>query len=255
MALVDILHGTFSLIYVLISFAIGFIILFKYIKFRNRLYILVGLTWIFLSFPWLPDSISFIMNLTTQSFLPTEWYFIIGNAFIPIALIAWIIAYTDMINKERQKLAVGLILALSIVFEITFFTLFFINIDLIGVIDPLTPFSADLGIFLIVFLLITMLIILITGLQFSIKSIQSENREVRLKGKLLRGAFIAFSIAAFLEKSARSIMLGLVFQNPSDLLLTVMLAIVRVVLVLSAFAFYGGFLLPRWMKEIFLKKE
>jgi hypothetical protein len=50
-------------------------------------------------------------------------------------------------------------------------------------------------------------------------------------------------------------MLGLAFQNPSDLLLTIMLAIVRVVLVLSAFAFYGGFLLPRWMKEIFMRKE
>lgn len=255
MELVDILHGSFSLLYVIISFALGLIILFKYFKFKNRLYILVGLTWIFLSFPWLPDSISFLMNIFLQMSLASEWYFIIGNVFIPIALISWIIAYTDMINRDKQKLAVGIILILSLVFEIVFFTLFFIDVNLIGIIDPLRPYSADLGALLIVFLLITMLIMLVTGLQFSLKSIQSEDKEIRLKGKLLRVAFIAFTIAALLEKTARSIMLGVVFQDPTDPLLLVMLAIVRIILVLSAFAFYGGFLLPRWMKEILMRKE
>jgi len=251
--LVDILHGSFSLLYVIISFAIGLIILFKYLKFKNRLYVLVGLTWIFLSFPWLPDSISFLMNIFVRTSLTEEWYFIIGNVFLPIALISWIIAYTDMINKDKQKLAVAIILIFSIVFEIIFFTLFFIDIRLIG--SYTTLFSADLGILLIIFLFITMLIMLITGLQFAQKSIKSEDKEVKLKGKLLRGAFITFTIAALLEKTARSILLGVVFQDPTDPLLTVMLAIVRVLLVLSGFAFYGGFLLPRWIKEIFMRKE
>ena len=256
MELVDVLHGSFSLVYVIISFSIGLIILLKYFKFKNRLYVLVGLTWIFLSLPWLPDSVSFVRSLFFGTQLSDEWYFIIGNVFIPIALISWIIAYTDMINKEKQKLAVCLILILSIVFEIIFFTLFFIDypdISLIGVYTTL--FSADLGIFLIISLFITMLIMLTTGLKFAAKSIRSEDKEVRLKGKLLRVAFLTFAIAALLEKSARSIMLGVVFQDPNDPLLTVMLAIVRVLLVLSAFAFYGGFLLPRWIKEIFTKKE
>ncbi|MHA1931579.1 MAG: hypothetical protein ACW96X_03510 [Promethearchaeota archaeon] len=251
--LVDILHGSFSLLYVIISFSIGLIILLKYFKFKNRLYILVGLTWIFLSSPWLPDSASFLRYLFFGTALSAEGYFIIGNVFLPIALITWIIAYTDMINREKQKLALSLVLILSIIFEVTFFILFFIDIRLIG--SYTTLFSADLGILLIVFQLITMLILLITGLQFAAKSISSGDKEVRLKGKLLRGAFITFTIAALLEKSARSIMLGVVFQDPTDPLLTIMLAIVRVLLVLSAFAFYGGFLLPRWIKEIFTKTE
>ncbi|MBY8986403.1 MAG: hypothetical protein KGD65_15120, partial [Candidatus Lokiarchaeota archaeon] len=215
MELVDILHGSFSLLYVIISFSLGLIILFKYFKFKNRLYVLVGLTWIFLSFPWLPDSISFLLNVFVQTSLASEWYFIIGNIFIPIALISWIIAYTDMINRDKQKLTVSIILIFSLVFEIIFFTLFFMDVDLIGLIDPLRPFSADLGALLIVFLLITMLIMLITGVKFSLKSIQSEDKEIRLKGKLLRVAFIAFTIAALLEKTARSIMLGVVFQDPT----------------------------------------
>jgi len=251
--LLDVLHGSFSLLYVLIAFTVGVIIFFKYFKLKNRLYILVGLTWIFLSFPYVPDSISFLRYLFFGTALSVEGYFIIGNVFTPIALISWVIAYTDMINKEKQKLAVILILIFSIVFELIFFTLFFIDINLIG--SYTTLFSADLGLLLIIFILVSMLIILTTGLQFSLKSIKSDNKEVRLKGKLLRGAFISFTIATLLEKVARSILLGVVFHDPQEPLLLVMLAVVRVLLVLSAFAFYGGFLLPRWIKEIFTKKE
>ena len=89
-----------------------------------------------------------------------------------------------------------------------------------------------------------------TGFKFARKSIKSENKEVRLKGKLLQFAFIAFTIAALLEKTARSILVGTVFPDPTILLLSVILVIVRVLLISSAIAFYGGFLLPRWMKEI-----
>lgn len=249
----DILHGSFSLVFVIISFIIGFTILSKYSKQKNRLLILVGLTWVGLSFPWLPDSISFLMSLFVQRTLSVEWYFIIGNVFIPIALIPWMIAYTDMISRDKKKLYVGLITLLCILFEILFFTLFFIDIDLIGTMA--SAFSADLGILLIVFSFVTMLIMLITGVKFARKSIKSEDREIRLKGKLLQAAFIMFTIAALLEKTGRSIMLGLVFHNPTDLLLQVILAIVRTLLFLSAFAFYGGFLLPRWMKEILMRSE
>lgn len=253
MDLVIILHGSFSSIFVIVSFVIGFTILSKYFKSKNRLLILVGIAWVALSFPWLPDSISFLMNLFTQQSLSKELYFIIGNAFIPIALITWIIAYTDMINKKKQNLAVGLILLFSFIFEIIFFYIFFTDINLLGEIDPLIPFSADFGIFLIIFYLATILILLPTGLHFAQKSIKLENKELRLKGKLLRAAFILFTIATILEKPARSIMIGVVFQDASDPLLLIMLAVVRVLLMLSAFAFYGGFLLPRWMKELFLK--
>jgi hypothetical protein len=49
-------------------------------------------------------------------------------------------------------------------------------------------------------------------------------------------------------------MLGLVFDNPTNPILSTMLAVVRTLLVLSAFEFYGGFLLPRWMENILSKK-
>jgi hypothetical protein len=252
MDIVDILQGTLSLIYVVISFAIGLVIVSKYGKFKNRLYILVGLCWLMLSTLWLPEAASFLMELFIQRTLVEEWYFIVGNTFFPVALICWVIGYTDMINKKRQKLAIPLVLIFSIVFEGLFFYYFFIDVNLIGVINPLRPFSADLGYFLTILLLISFLIIFITGVKFSRKSVKSENKEVRVKGKLLQFAFVAFTIAALLEKVARSILIGIVFTDPTEPILVVMLVVVRVLLITSSIAFYGGFLLPRWMREIFM---
>ncbi|GAH43809.1 unnamed protein product, partial [marine sediment metagenome] len=195
--------------------------------------------------------ISFIMSLFIQQTLNKELYFIIGNAFVPVALICWIIAYTDMINKEKQKITVVLILTFGIVFEGLFFYYFFMDFNSIGEINLLRPFSADLGYVLIILLSISFLILFVSGLKFARKSLKSENREVRLKGKLLQFAFIAFTIAALLEKTARSILIGTIFTDPTILLLSVILVVVRVLLISSTIAFYGGFLLPNWMKKIF----
>ncbi|MFX0043776.1 MAG: hypothetical protein ACFE8L_12765 [Candidatus Hodarchaeota archaeon] len=247
---VDILQGSFSLIFVIISLILGFAILAKYPKYKSRLYFLVGLSWVGVSLPWWPDSISFLMNLIVGESLPVRWYFIIGNVFLPIALLCWIVAYTDMINKKLQLMAVLFTYIFALVFEITFFLLFFVDIDLIGIINPTRPFTVDFGIFITVYLILIILIMLITGIIFAQKSVKSDDREVRLKGKLLRAAFITFTVAAVLDSS-----LGAIFEDPTDPLLAILVVIVRVLLISSALEFYGGFLLPRWMKEIFLKSE
>ena len=253
MDIVDILQGSLSLIYVIISFIIGFSIFSKFRKIKNRLYILVGIFWLMLSTLWLPEAISFLMSVFGQGTLVKEWYFFIGNVFIPIAVIAWIIAYTDMISKDKQNLALILTLIFSIVFEALFFYLFILDINLIGIIDPLRPFSADFGYIMTILLSIAILVIFFTGLKFTRTSLRSENEEVRLKGKFLLLAFITFAIAGLLEKIARSILIGTVFTDPTIPILSVMLVVVRLLLIISALAFYGGFLLPNWMKKILTK--
>ena len=253
MDIVDILQGSLSLIFVIISFIIGFTIISKYGKNKNRLYILVGLTWFMLSTLWLPEAISFLMSLFIQQTLAIEFYFILGNVFVPIAVFTWVYAYTDMISKDKQKLILILVLIFGIVFEVLFFYNFFLDINLIGVISPLRPFSADLGYFLAILLLISFLILFVTGFKFARKSIKSENKDVRLKGELLQFAFVAFTIAAVLEKTARSILLGIVFTDPTNPVLSIALVVDRLLLILSAIAFLGGFLLPNWMKKILTK--
>lgn len=247
--LIDYLQGSFSLIFVLISLIIGFTILTKYPKFKSRLYILVGISWIGVANPWFPDSISFIMILITKEPLANELYFIIGNVFIPIALLCWLVAYTDMIAKKDQSLIVILAIIFSIAFEFTFFYLFFRDLTLIGTISE-RPFIVDFGLFITIYLLIVIIIMFVSGIKFAQKSIKSENEEVRVKGKLLRAAFITFTIAALLDS-----LLGALFENPFDPILGIMVIITRTLLIISAIEFYGGFILPRWMHAIFIRKE
>jgi hypothetical protein len=194
------------------------------------------------------------MSVAIQQTLAIEWHLIIGNVFFPFAIICWIFAYIDMINKKKEKLALSLVIIYALVFEGLFFYYFSLGPQYIGVINPIRPFSVDLGIFLTVLLLIGFLSLFITGIIFSRKSVKSDNRDVSLKGKLLFFAFVAFTIAALLEKTIRSILLGTVFLESDPLFFqiqSVMLVVVRMLLISSTVAFYGGFLLPRWMREIF----
>ena len=248
--LVDILQGSFSLIFVIISIVLGITILLKYFDQKNRLYLLVGISWIGVANPWIPDSISFLMNITVQQSLPVGLYFIIGNCFLPIALLTWFTAFTDMIKKDSQKRVLIITAILSILFEVVFFTLFFIDINLIGVINPLRPFTVEFDIFITVFLICVIFAMMISGVIFAQRSIKVEDREVRLKGKLLRAAFITFTVGSILDS-----LLGTIFEDPADPFLAVMVVVVRILLIISAIEFYGGFLLPRWMKDIFMKKE
>ncbi|MFX1354446.1 MAG: hypothetical protein ACFFGP_10825, partial [Promethearchaeota archaeon] len=75
-------------------------------------------------------------------------------------------------------------------------------------------------------------------------------KEIRVKGKLLRAAFIMFTIAAVLDS-----MLGTIFADPNDPLLAIMVVVVRILLIISAIEFYGGFLLPKWMHSIFIRDK
>jgi hypothetical protein len=247
--LVDFLQGSFSLLFVLISLVLGFTILSKYFKYKRNLYILVGLSWIGVANPWFPDSISFIMYLTTGQFLPINLYFIIGNAFIPLALLCWLTAFTNMIGKKRQKLVISLTIIFSVAFEVVFFYLLITNIDLIGTINLARPFTVDFSDFIVVYLLLVIVIMLISGIIFAQRSVKSDDKDVSLKGKLLRAAFIIFTIAAILDS-----LLGAIFADPTDPLLSIMVVVTRILLIIAAFAFYGGFILPRWMHAIFSRE-
>lgn len=241
---VDFLQGLFSLLFVIISLILGFKILSKYFKYKSKLYILVGLSWIGVANPWFPDSISFIMNLIIEQSLPVELYFIIGNAFIPLALLCWLVAYTNMISKKGKSLVLGLTVILSIIFEVAFFYLLLTDIDLIGTINPARPFTVDFGLFITIYLLIVILIMFLTGIKFAQRSVKSEEKDLRLKGKLLRAAFITFTIAAILDS-----LLGAIFDDPTDPILSIMVVATRILLIIAAFEFYGGFILPKWMRE------
>jgi hypothetical protein len=235
----DILNGIFSFIFVVISLVVGFLILLRYFRYKEKIYFLVGTTWILISEPWWPSSLSFLVSLSNGVGLPPIIYFVIGNLLVPLAIIIWLLAFTDFLLTEKRKLIILLFTIIGIIFEIIFFTFLIINPALIGTLN--TPVDMSYSFLIIVFLVIFILVIVVSGLFFARLSLKSDDPEVKLKGKLLTLAYIAFFIGALLDSSIRLNEFGVI--------------LVRLILVASAIFWYGGFLLPNWMKKLFLKQK
>ena len=235
----DFMNGIFSIIFVIFSFAIGFIILTRYFKYKEKIYFFVGATWIFISEPWWPSTISFLVALYNNVGISPGIYFLLGNVFIPLAIILWLLAFTEFLYSEKRKLILSIYTIIGALFEVLFFIFLFLNQNLIGELNG--PVDVNYKSFIMVFLIIFLLIVVISGLSFANLSLKSKDPEVKLKGKLLIVAYLGFSVGALLDAS--------VPFNPATII------IIRLLLILSAFCWYGGFLLPKWMKKFLLKSK
>jgi len=236
--LLEVFQGSFSLIFAIISIFVGLRILFKYFEYKRRELILVGISWIGIASPWIPDSINFIMILGFSSILTEEAYLIIGNVFMPFFIICWLIVITDFLYKTKQKLILILCLIWTVIFEMIFFTLLFTDSTLVGTF--LGPFHVEFGDFITFTLLFTIVVLLISGLLFARESLKSEDKEIKLKGKFLIVAFLSFTIGAILDSSIS--------------LIPITVVITRLILISSSIEFYIGFILPKWVKKFLIKE-
>ena len=235
----DMLNGVFSLIFVAISLLIGLVILTRYLKYKERIYFLVGITWILISEPWWPSCVSFLVALSNGIGIPPEVYFLIGNILTPLAIVLWLLAFTEFLYSEKRKLILLIFSVIGVVFEIIFFILLFLNPDLIGELNG--PVDVNYKSFIMAFLILFLSIVVITGFLFANLSLKSKDPEVKLKGKLLLIAYITFAVGALLDSSIP--------------LNEVLIIVTRLILIVSAFCWYGGFILPKWMKKFLLKNR
>lgn len=233
----DYANGISIIIFSLISIFLGLIIASKYRTYKIREYILVGFAWIGIASPWFPGSLAFLHAIFTGEGISFELYFILGNVLIPICLVLWLIAVTDFLFKDYQKIILVIIIVYVAIFYIFFFILLSQHSPLIGYLKG--PIDVQNGIFLIIFDITFVIIFLISGLLFSKESLKTDNPEIKLKGRLLLMAFLCYTIGAILDSLIP--------------LTWITLPIIRSVEILSAIAFYYGFTLPKWIKKILLK--
>ncbi|HEY0088791.1 MAG TPA: hypothetical protein VGB37_08105, partial [Candidatus Lokiarchaeia archaeon] len=88
--------------------------------------------------------------------------------------------------------------------------------------------------------LFDLLLLVTTGIIFSIKSLKWEKKEIKLKGKFLLIAFI-------------SVYFGVMLELVSHLSIIILVS-ARMILVFCSIMYYEGFILPNWMKRLFLRK-
>ena len=108
-----------SLIFVSISVFIGIKVVLKYRKYRETTLIFVGIAWIVMVESWMPAVTNFIVILITGNSLPIEIMLIIGNIFLPVGILLWMIAFTELAYKKIQKLISSIFIIWGVVFCLT----------------------------------------------------------------------------------------------------------------------------------------
>lgn len=242
----EVLQGSFNLIFVIISFIVGFTILSKYFKYKKSHFILVGLIWIGISTPWLHGAITFIVYFFTPAIIETPGFitmrFIIGYTSIPLITVLWFLVFTSMVYPNKRVLLVSLFGTIAGICEIMFFIfLIFDQSSLIGVFPA--PFTATYRPFTRFTLLFFLISALITFLIFAGNSLKSQDPKIRLKGRFLIIAFLTYTACAVMDSFA------FFLTQP------VLVVIIRVLLIFSSIEFYFGWILPDFVANLFLKTK
>ncbi|MHA1492136.1 MAG: hypothetical protein ACTSRI_21110 [Promethearchaeota archaeon] len=236
---VDILNSALFLIFVAISLIIGIKILLKYFTYNRKVFITVGLTWIFLSSGWWGVSISFLGELFFNTRLAPFHTRVIGRIFLPFAIICWIYSFSVLVYPSLKTKIISIYSVICFSYEGAFIIILIVNPDFIGTTVNIGTFSIAIFLFNIFSIFTT----IITGILFTRKSMESDDKKTQWKGRFLILAFISFTIGSTLEV--------MLFLNPPEILRT----IVRVILISSTIEYYLGFFLPDRLATWLIKED
>jgi hypothetical protein len=230
---VDIINGICAIATFLIYFFTALSILFKHIKYKEKKFIYMSLALFFLGFRWLGLSVSFISVLLTGDRLPFEAQVIITNGF-PLALLFWLLVFTELFYRHKQKVIIILWAIFISIMEILLFVFLVIDTSILG--SESGSFHTRWGPFIMVRMLVNIFVFLVTALKFYHEAIKTDNPEIKLKTRLLLGGIILL-IAG-----------GLLYT------ITGLIVISLILLLFSVIGFYGGLVFPEWIKKLFQTK-
>ncbi len=234
---VDIINGIFTLGMVIINTMVGLILIIKSRKLKNRAIFSMGISLALLTSPWVANSVNFLLILFSYKALTPEIHLAIALIPLPIANFAWMVVITELLFKKKQKIILSAYLAFSLFFDIIVIYLLSINYQLVGTFDsPLDTVYSSLISGLILILLLT---VQITSIWFFIVSRRAENPEAKLKASFFLLSSTTFVIASIIDARIETGIL--------------LIIIVRFLLLLGAIEIYWAFLLPDYIKKIFLK--
>ncbi|MFX0002647.1 MAG: hypothetical protein ACFE9C_07615 [Candidatus Hodarchaeota archaeon] len=234
------LSGIFGFLAVAIAWLYGGIVLYKYIKSKQKVLFYFFLAIMFTMSPWYPSGLGYIYWLITRQEIIYPAYVLLGTIGVPVALLSWIQIYMPALHQKWKGIATWTVMCLSIVFYVyLFYFLFFAPgapVDaLIGIKDSAIDISYK-G-FVLGFLAISLIISTVTGNDFAIASFKEKNDPVlKWKGRFLLLSFNLFAIGGIGD--------GFLPLTPASLI------IFRTLMMFSSTFYYLGFILPGWTRKL-----
>lgn len=230
--------GIFNSLFVLISLIICFYIVSRYFSLKKRDFLYVGIAWMGLVLSYIPHALSFLTFLIFNESL-NQVIYLSFYGLIPITVIMWLIAMNHLLDAGKNIILILLSL-ICISFLIIFYYFLIVNPNLLGEFIDKYHMHMQFTIFTRVFFISMLTLFLLPGFLFSFRCFSSEKSEIRLKGKLLLLGFVSFGVGAFMT---------------SNIDITIIKVIARSILLSSSVEFYCGYILPNWVKKLFLRSN
>ena len=224
----EIFYGISNLIFVIITIIIGIKILLNYFSLKRKEFITVGLTLIFLVSGYWSVTINFVLIVFFNSLLPTPISIFIENAFIPIGLICWIYSFGELVYPNLKKKLMLITLIICIPYEIFLIVFSIVNPAVIAI--QVSTFYTQRGLISMAFNLFVIVFVVITVILFAKKSLESDKRVVRLKGKFLLIGALLVSIGTLIDTAVPMNILSLAF--------------IRIIFIVGSVLYYFGFFFP-----------
>ena len=236
---IEIISGFASIIGLIFTFVLGFIIIAKYLKYKDINLLLMGLVIILASQAWWPYAITLILFFAGADPLTLQMHILFGFGLQVIALFIGNFVMTNLMWKDKVKLVMALTAIYGALFQTVLFYAIFVDPSSFATLEGNLDVSYQS--LLALFLFINIMLILFFAFFFFLHVRKSAQPEIRLKGTLYFIAIIFFTIGAILDAIL-----------PLSLPL---LVIVRALLALSGFGTYVAFTLPNWAKKILIKEK
>ncbi|MBD3341598.1 MAG: hypothetical protein GF353_21010 [Candidatus Lokiarchaeota archaeon] len=233
------ISGALTLIAVLFSIFLSSLVLIRAIKQNERILYLFFLTLLFAFTPWFPTAFGYLYWLFTRGELSYEFYIVLGLAFSPIGIVAWIDIYLTTIHPKIKRPLLIFYEIFSVIFEVylIYFLFFAPNAPVESMLGTVNELRTNFSGFLLIYSLISVVIVCFSGIHFAVVSIKRGSKtETIWKGRFLSIGFTIFFVQLVLDSII-----------PSNFLAPVI--ILRILLIITIFFLYLGFILPNWMKK------
>lgn len=183
-------------------------------------------------FNYYPFLLSYILIL----FIGNPINILVIYIMFPISfiwIILWVMAYTKLLHQKKRKTILAIVGAFVLVFQVHYWTILILSPNSIG--ELVRGYYMSWAGFISIYLLGSMVILMISGFDFSYHAIKTGDTKTKSKGKLIMVALI-FTLLGVLFESIFTLH-GYLFIIP------------RTLHIISGFFFYFGFVLPKFLQK------
>jgi hypothetical protein len=235
---VEILQGSFSLLYVIICITVGLKITFKYFEYKRKELLTLGITLILYGSPYYASGFSFVNYVLFDFPFDARLYLFLNLVFLPFGLLTWIYSYFHLVSPRLKKKF--LIPASPIFVLIDFFIIYLLILDPAIIGTMAGTFDGNYTIFTLSYLIFLLGSVFIISIMYFVHCQRSEDFEIKWRGRFLLIGMFTFSVGIILDITP---------TNP------IMIVLARLMLIMFSIEWYIGWLMPKNIAKRLIKND